>query len=573
MKRLVFEKILILSYREKRAIEIIFDQKRTIIRGDNQVGKSTLLKSLYYTFGANPSVLNDTWTKAEPITYVRFRVDDLQLGLMRYDKKKFVLVDENDNVTSHDFSSISSKLNEYFDFKFLLNNRSGTPEIPPPVYLFLPFYIDQDKSWYETWNAFSNLYQFTKWKKPLLDYHSGIKGNEYYKTKSDFDNIKVQLDETKNEIFTLSKILKSIKEKLSSEEFSMTIEDFSNEIAELLAYSEELNIEQIKLKDKLADLYNQKSIVTSRVRVVENSINETQKDYKFALNHVHDEIDCPMCGAQYDNNFSERFSIAEDEEELEQLLIELKTALNKVNEEIKVYDKTFIEKKINFEKMQEILNQKKSDIKLSDLIENEGKKKVKEIFQQEQNSIYTKIGEATSKYDSLEDKLKRINKDGESKKQSIMTKYRSGLRKFLLDLNIDVEKTSKGIFERMDSKIKEQGSNLPRAHLAYYFSILHVMNQYSTSTYFPIVIDSPNQQEQDKDNLRAILSFIEKNQPSDSQLILGLVENIDNTVRGSEIILPEKYSLLQKTQFNDVYNELRPILDASVFNDDLFPPF
>lgn len=573
MKRLVFEKILILSYREKKAIEIQFDPKRTIIKGDNQVGKSTLLKSLYYTFGANPAIINDNWIKAEPITYLNFSIDNITLGLMRYDKKKFVFVDENQLVSTHDFASISSKLNEYFDFKLLLNNRTGTPEIPPPVYLFLPFYIDQDKGWYETWNAFSNLYQFAKWKKPLLDYHSGIRGNEYYKAKSDFDNIKTQLEETKSEIFTLSKILKSIKERLSDEELSITIEDFSSEIAELLAYSEQLNIEQAKLKDKLADLYNKKSIIISRIRVVENSIIETQKDYKFALNHVHDEIDCPMCGAHYDNNFSERFSMAEDQQELEELLLDLRAELNSINDEIKIYDKTFIEKKINFEKMQELLSQKKSDIKLSDLIENEGKKKVKEIFQQEQHSIYNKIGEATTKHDSLELTLKRINKDGETKKQAIMTKYRASLRKFLKELNIDLEKTSKGIFEKMDAKIKEQGSNYPRAHLAYYFSILHVMNQYSTSTFLPIVIDSPNQQEQDKENLLAILSFIEKNQPNDSQLILGLVENINDTVTGDAIVLPDKYSLLQKEQFNDVYNQLRPILDSSIFNDDLFPPF
>lgn len=573
MKRLVFEKILILSHREKKAIEIKFHPKKTIIRGDNQVGKSILLKSLYYTFGANPAVINDNWTKAEPITYVSFVIDDIKLGLMRYDKKRFVLVDEEQQITVHDFSSISTKLNEYFDFKLLLNNRQGVPEIPPPVYLFLPFYIDQDKSWFETWNAFSNLYQFSKWKKPVLDYHSGIKGNEYYKAKSDFDNIKVQLDETKNEIQTLGKILKSIKERLNNEEFAVTIEDFSNEIAELLAYSEQLNLDQAKLKDKLAELYNQKAVIVSRVKVVESSISETQKDYKYALSHVHDEIDCPMCGAHYDNNFSERFSIAEDQQELEELLLELRAELVSINDEIRLYDKSFIEKKVSFERMQELLTQKKSEIKLSDLIENEGKKKVKEVFEQEKQTIYNRIGEATTRHESLELTLKRINKDGENRKQAIMTKYRSSLRKFLKELNIDIEKTSKGIFEKMDGKIKEQGSNFPRAHLAYYFSILHVMNKYSTSTFLPIVIDSPNQQEQDRENLFAILSFIERNQPEDSQLILGLVENINETVSGDSIVLPEKYSLLQKEQFAYVYGQLRPILDSSIFNNDLFPPF
>lgn len=30
--------------------------------------------------------------------------------------------------------------------------------------------------------------------------------------------------------------------------------------------------------------------------------------------------------------------------------------------------------------------------------------------------------------------------------------------------------------------------------MAYYYAILHLMREYASSTYFPIVIDSPNQQ-------------------------------------------------------------------------------
>ena len=51
----------------------------------------------------------------------------------------------------------------------------------------------------------------------------------------------------------------------------------------------------------------------------------------------------------------------------------------------------------------------------------------------------------------------------------------------------------------MDITISETGSALPRALLAYYFTFLKIMNIYSTSTFCPIIIDSPNQQEQDKD--------------------------------------------------------------------------
>lgn len=570
MKRLVFEEIQILSYKERKAIKIKFNPKKTIIKGANQVGKSSLIKSIYYTLGATPSVLNPNWLKAEPITYLKFNVDGLKYAVLRYDKSKYVVINDSREITSHNFKSLSSFLNQIFDFNLIITNRKGEAENPSPTYLFLPFYIDQDKNWNDSWNSFSGLQQFSNWKKPLLDYHSGIKGNKYYETKTSLDSTKIELDETKIEIDALNKILRGIREKLNNEDFSITVDDFSNEITELLGECEILKSEQNKLKQKLTDLYNHKSVIDSRILIVEKAINETKADYKYALNYDED-IDCPMCGAHYENNFNERFSIAEDEESLQDLLTELKIEQIKINEDIAKYDKSFIEKKIDFEKIEQLLNSKKEEIKLVDIIENEGKKKVNEIFKNEQNLIYQKIGEAKTKFDLLEKKLKEINKEGENRKQSIMTLYRSKLTNYLKELNIDVEKTSKNLFERMDAKVNEQGSNLPRALLAYYFSFLQVMNKYSTSTFCPIVIDSPNQQEQDEENRKAIMNFIHKNQPENSQIIMGLVDDIDTSLfKGDIRILDnDKYSLLKDYIFDEVNEEILPIIEKGVFRDEL----
>ncbi|MFL0086957.1 hypothetical protein R5N98_06855 [Tenacibaculum maritimum] len=572
MKRLVFEEIMILSHGEKKAIKIKFNPKRTVIKGNNQVGKSSLMKSIYYTLGASPSVINKNWLNAEPITFLKMKIDDVQVSVLRFDKKRFIIVDEKKTVIPVDFKGLSSYLNELFDFNIILPNRKGEADNPPPTYLFLPFYVDQDKGWNDNWNAFSGLGQFKNWKKPLLDYHSGIKGNKYYKTKSEIEKVKIELEETKIEIDTLNKILRNIKEKLKNEEFDVSIEDFSNEISELLTECEALKSEQNKLKKHLTELYDQKSIIVSRISIVEKAIKEVQSDYKYALNYIDDEIDCPMCGAHYENNFNERFSLAEDDEKLTELLQELRIELIKVNDKIAEYDKSFIERKKDFEQIQELLSERKNQVKLIDIIENEGKKRVKEIFQNEQTEIYSKIGKAKTKFDTLEKAIKQINKDSESRKQNIMTLYRSKLNSFFKSLNLDIEKISTTIFERTDAKINEQGSSLPRALLAYYFAFWEVMDRYSTSTFCPIIIDSPNQQEQDKENLEAIMNFIIKNQPNNSQLILSLVDDLNDTFDKDTIVLEDdKYSLLKKAHYDDVYEELKPIIDKGIFDEGQFP--
>ncbi|WP_185208013.1 hypothetical protein [Chryseobacterium sp. C3] len=569
MKRLIFEEIQILSYREKKAIKIQFSPKKTIIKGANQVGKSSLLKSIYYTLGATPTVLNRNWLKAEPITYLKFKVDGQSFNVLRYDKSRYAVVNELDEVIPHTFKSLSIFLNEIFNFNLLLSNRKGEGENPPSPYLFLPFYIDQDKSWNDSWNTFSGLGQYSSWKKPVTEYHAGIKGNKFYQTKTDLDSTRIELSETKNEINTLNKILGGIREKLNNESFNVTAEDFSTEVSELLTECETLKTEQNKLKLKLTDLYNHKSILDSRIAIIENAIHEAKADYKYALNYIDEVVDCPMCGAHYENNFNERFSIAEDEEKLQELLTELRIEVLKVNDEIAKHDKSFVETKIDFEKIEQLLNSKKEEVKLIDLIENEGKRKVNEIFKNEKNLIYQKIGNARTRFELLEKELKEINKENENRKKRIMLLYRTKLRDFLEELNVNPDKISETFFNRIDNKINEQGSNLPRALLAYYFAFLHVMNLYSTSTFCPIVIDSPKQQEQDEENTKAIMNFINNNQPDNSQVILGLVDDIDTDVlEGYTIVLEDdKYSLLKESYFEEVNDELFPIIEKVILHE------
>ena len=97
------------------------------------------------------------------------------------------------------------------------------------------------------------------------------------------------------------------------------------------------------------------------------------------------------------------------------------------------------------------------------------------------------------------------------------------------------------------------------------------MDKYSTSTFCPIVIDSPNQQEQDGENRKAIMSFITKNQPVNSQIIIGLVDDIDTSNNEYTILLEnDKYSLLKESFFNEVNEEIHPIIENGIFRDELF---
>lgn len=87
MKRLVFKEVSILSKIEKAARTETFDPALNLLTGENDVGKSTLIKSLYHTLGADvPGLQNARWKKAKHIYCVRFELDGKDYTIIRDEK-------------------------------------------------------------------------------------------------------------------------------------------------------------------------------------------------------------------------------------------------------------------------------------------------------------------------------------------------------------------------------------------------------------------------------------------------------------------------------------------------------
>ena len=150
-----------------------------------------------------------------------------------------------------------------------------------------------------------------------------------------------------------------------------------------------------------------------------------------------------------------------------------------------------------------------------------------------------------------------------SRRSEVLTKYEGLLRKNFLALDVDAY--SQAVFSTLAPSQIETGSTLPRALLAYQFTIFELIAEYSPATLCPFVIDSPNQQGQDKEHLPQILRFIADNQPPGSQLILG-IENDTGVVFGGKIIRTPtaKYSLLDPNQYRSVHDEIFGLLKLSL---------
>jgi len=336
MRNLFISEILLLSQKEKRAKRVRFDRKRTLIHGKNHTGKSSLIKSIYWAFGAEP-LFAPKFKDANVSSLVKFEVDDVNYQILR-DGKQFAIFDSKGEIINN-FTSVTKELGPFLgkllDFTPLFQSIKSGFIIPPPAFLFLPYYVDQDISWTKSWSSFSSLQQIKEYRNQSIYYHSGIRPNEYYATKQELQDYLLIFEEAEKEQKITNKILLDINEKLTQTSFNIDIDAFKEEIEELLTEAKSLKQKEERHKSSLYDLHHLKTTFELQIEIVKHAILESNKDLKFTTENLPDVVGCPTCGAEYENSFAERFEIAKDERKSKDLLLDLNRDLKEIQIRLK----------------------------------------------------------------------------------------------------------------------------------------------------------------------------------------------------------------------------------------------
>lgn len=564
MKKFVLEEILLMSQSERTARKIKFHPKTTVILGANDTGKSSLVKSIYWTFGAEPAVIHPEWKKLDIVSLVRFSVDGKRYSILRQGNF-FALFDNVNNLISK-YSSVTKELGpelaKIFSFNIKLLGHDGSEITPPPAYYLLPFYVDQDKSWTDSWAGFTKLLQIPRWRSPMIDYHVGFKDNDDYLLKSEKDQINLIVQSLNSERSIYEKALIEIKKDESEVDFDLDINTYKKEVEELLETSQRLNILESKLKSNLVTLFNDRSAITHQIDVVNSTLAEVKGDYDYALNHV--DVECPTCGQHYTNSFAERFSIAKDEYRCNELLSELHLSLIELNKKIDLKQNEYDSNHEYSIAMENLLAKKKGLLSLGEIIHGEGKKQMKKFLKDKLNAIDYKLQDFIAEIKRIEKDQKNKAKSEKERKALIQNTYLFKMKEYLEILN--VSKLTVDSYYDIKFIISETGSDRPRALLAYYFVVLNLIKEFSSAVFAPIIIDSPKQQDPDIDNWKKILNFIKDKQIEDSQLILTL-SDLGNTNFGGKVIeLSEKHKLLLKEEYGEIFNEINPFFNKSLLS-------
>jgi hypothetical protein len=170
----------------------------------------------------------------------------------------------------------------------------------------------------------------------------------------------------------------------------------------------------------------------------------------------------------------------------------------------------------------------------------------------------------------LDDRQKAIQKElraitDPTRADRILAFYRQKMADNLEAVNVETVRPKD--YHEIASRVWDTGSEGARALMAYYYAVLQTMAEFSSAPFFPIVIDSPNQQAQDSKNLPLLLKFVVEGRPSGAQLILAVEEPLPIYHGGSEFRLGQRLSAMREDAFAGVADDLRPLLDKLLLSE------
>ncbi|EAT4916065.1 hypothetical protein E2S97_15825, partial [Salmonella enterica] len=463
------------------------------------------------------------------------------------------------NITG-DFSKDFSDL---VNFKMKLPNRGdGNLETPPPAYYFLPFYIDQIKSWSSPWNSFENLGQYSSWKAPLIKYFTGYLKPEHFDIEENIYEYSEIKKESAHKIEKFQSAVEVIVDNsvdspiaLDNDDFIKIQNEIKNELYDLIDYQTRLYDAQATITSNIYDLESQYALAIT-------SANELEEDYKFAVESIPtDNLECPLCGTLHDNSLpnralllSEKDSLLNEANSIASKIAELNSSLNSLND-----DAQFITNEIN--------RINKKYITDDDAVEKDLIAQVIDTISTENVSknIQIKINNEDININKANSSIKELKKD---QKKLLSTKEREELNSsFMSKLLANIEALgSTGInLSKVKSPIDYKqllgggAAEAARGLLAYQLSILQQIHGAKSCVVPPFVIDTPNQQEQAGYRYETVIKELMRSVPQDYQIILCAMENdaLNEFKRDANVIELNSNRLLTASQYNSLRSEYK----------------
>ncbi len=544
MSLIHFKNISILSRRDKKGFSFDFSPTVNMIFGENDTGKSSLIKALYFTLGGDCRIDSD-WKNDDLITKVCISVKGKNYSFVRHNKRISIFLNSEDTkpiVTSNHMSAIADKVKEIFDFNLQLSyKKTGKQSQANPACLYLPFYIDQDNGWHTVLSSFSGLAMYDDWQKNSLQFHSGMKPKEYYELVGEIKTIQLDLEELSATLAVVLAAKKRFEESFGRVLFDIDIEYYQDLLNKFLAKCQELNEEESEFRLKLLSLLSSRDSISSEIAVcrslIENFDDHTTSDA------------------------AEKYHMFENREQILEILPQMYDEKQALDDQINSIKEELRQSQTLSSELNSMMQEVRGELTLQDVIKSQASKEVEFTFDEQIKSLHEKIGAQKTALEAL---IKEQNEFTDKKRtQSINDDFKSFLAIAQEKLGIGSPIIAPLIQYGKITKSKT-GSRSPRSIFAYHYGLLKTMEKHSTVSMLPVVIDSPKQQDLDTEGTEKLIALCTEDLGRNNQVIIGAV-SLESNMRGyHQIELTDKYSLLKSDDYEKAYNEIMPFYERGV---------
>ncbi len=547
MGRFLLEKLIVISDIEEKSKEISFGAGLNIVLGKNKTGKSSLLKSIFYTLGSELKFESE-WRKVIRWYILYFSYDGQTYCVIREGKKfKIIKVHEKygqklliDTEQFHDYSDTLMKILGV-DVQCLTNVGKSVSITPPLLFRFQ--YIDQDRGWNKIGEASSNMGYILNWRDYTNKYVVGFQGTEFYKTKKEISLLKQKIDELCTKVEHYKEVMEYLI-PISEEDESKTIVTELEKAKSILEQLSRLEKQRLKVQDEISILKNERYEKILALDLLKKNVQELNEDHEFALNEDNN-LKCPFCGVYHNNTMTERVEIVKDIQSGSELIGLYRKDISELDKYIGVLNENF--NKVN----QEYFLQKKrvealeEGASIVNSYKIEGKQEVIRSSKLEIKRLENLIKEEEGKKVNKEDYLNSLNSN-ERRKQIY-----SDLKRVYIDvmekLNIPISYIK---FKNFVQVLDKTGSELPRIIYAYQIALYLFNLEREEGLFNWLVVDTPNQQGQDENNLDNIDSVLELVLTKKGQFIIGTeretgfedrAENVIKLTEFKKCLTPDKF--------------------------------
>lgn len=547
---MTIKSLLIADYENEKANKFVFsDSANLIVSSTNGEGKSSLVKSIYYSLGANLKSFPKGWNADNFIFQLEVFIDGNEFLIKRHNKVISVL-DNNEVKLFENFAEYYLWFQEKLKMRLeLVNKSSDKASLASVEALFSPMYIDQDKAWDGKLfkDSFESLgrYKSNDFPKNVFDYYLGISDSQIVDKESKKNEYLRQLELVNGRINQVQSVYKTYRTK---NKITETVpKDFKDLQKELDFYITETDKFSIKITDKTGELSKEKI----NLDILNQDLEELKKlssKIKERFSEIRHE--CVYCHSILTRQQSLTRLELEDNE------LAIKSRIDSISQQIMKSKRIVQEKEEAIKQLQEQFNQyheRLTELKqLSDIDEYVNQNVLSELKKleiqetSEKSNLDKLIGDITKEIRMLKKELNQRAKTIEGDYEALKNE---------LSILIGSTGITDKKFRNFD-KLKGSGTNLNKDLLVIFLVYMNLIDSKSITS-LPFAIDSFVKNETDEKVLKKMFDAINSKFLSlKSQTFFSIIRDnlkyVDSKVNQVNIESP----LLKREYYSDLSKEI-----------------